>query len=795
MFGPTPVLAENALRVLERRYLIRDDDGRVVETPAEMFWRVAKAIASIDATYGSSDAEVQKTAERFYGAMANCEFTPNSPTMMNAGRPLGQLSACFVLPVGDSMEEIFESIKNAALIHKSGGGTGFAFSRLRPRNSVVASTSGVASGPVSFMKVFNAATEAVKQGGTRRGANMGILRIDHPDIEEFVACKDDLTQVTNFNISVAVTDEFMTAVERGTQYALYDPRTRKPYERDGVVQTLDARKIFATVVEHAWRTGEPGVIFIDRVNQGNPTRGHEEIEATNPCGEQPLPPYDSCNLASINLGKVVKDDLPPHYDRRRPAEGIDWDKLTELVHLGVHFLDNVIDANRYPIPEIERQSHDNRRIGLGVMGWADMLARLGVRYDSETAFDLGDQVMAHIDSEARLCSSDLATKRGKFPNWDKSIYAEEGVSMRNTTVTTVAPTGTISIIAGCSSGIEPYYSVSFVRNVMEGTRLVDVNPLFEKIAKQRSFYSGELMERIANANSIQDFDEIPEDVRDVFRTSADVSADSHIRMQAAFQKHVDSAVSKTINMPQSATREDVQTAYWQAYRLACKGVTIYRDGSRPGQVLSTGATPESARASNQIGAFDTAGVRTFMEDTPETSPVEVMPEPRPEPKAKPRSPQPQQMSNGIHPVDRPDRMVGFTEKIKTGYGNLYVTINMFDGKPFEVFASIGKSGYSTMADTEAICRLISLALRSGISVRQIVKQLQGIGGSQPVFERRGVVSSIPDAIAKVLNDNFGNGTKIKRRPDIAQEHCPDCGGMLEHEEGCVLCRGCGYSQC
>ncbi|GAB4328169.1 MAG: vitamin B12-dependent ribonucleotide reductase [Candidatus Zixiibacteriota bacterium] len=794
MSEKTPVLPQNAIRVLERRYLMKDADGRVAETPAELFRRVAYAIAAADANYGATDADIENTALEFYHAMVDREFMPNSPTLMNAGRPLGQLSACFVLPVGDSMEEIFESIKNAALIHKSGGGTGFAFSRLRPSNSQVASTSGVASGPVSFMKVFNAATEAVKQGGTRRGANMGILRVDHPDIEEFISCKSDLSQVTNFNISVAVTDAFMNAVESGTDYDLIDPRTRKPYEINGQVQRLNARKIFSSIVEHAWATGEPGVVFIDRINRENPTNRAEEIEATNPCGEQPLPPYDSCNLASINLGTVVKRDLPNTYDRRNPADGVDWEKLSRLVKLGVHFLDNVIDVNKYPIPEIAEQTRKNRRIGLGVMGWADMLAMLGVRYDSEEAFELGEKVMEHINSQARMYSSELGAKRGKFPNWDKSIFEEQGEVMRNSTVTTVAPTGTISIIAGCSSGIEPYFAISFVRNVMEGTRLVDVNPIFEAIAKERGFYSPELMERIANSNSIQDFDEIPEDVREVFVTTADISAESHIRMQSVFQKHCDSAVSKTINLPHGATQDDVQTAYWLAYRQGCKGVTIYRDGSRPGQVLSTGATPETARSSNAIGAFEKKQTPApKMESTPvvaKTAPATV---------AKPTQDYPVQpatsKTNGIEPLDRPEILEGFTEKVKTGYGNLYVTVNTQNGRPFEVFASIGKSGYSTMADTEAICRLISLALRSHISVRQIVKQLQGIGGSQPVFEKGGVISSIPDAIAKVLNDHFGNGDRLHKAPDIAREHCPDCGGMLEHEEGCVLCRGCGYSQC
>jgi ribonucleoside-diphosphate reductase alpha chain len=496
-------LTENAIKVLERRYLIKDDEGKTVETPVELFRRVARHIAKAEYRYGAEEAEVKRVEARYYTAIANQEFMPNSPTLMNAGRPLGQLSACFVLPVGDSMEEIFETIKHAALIHKSGGGTGFAFSRLRPRNSVVASTSGVASGPVSFMKVFNSATEAVKQGGTRRGANMGILRVDHPDIMEFISCKDDLTQVTNFNISVALTDEFMRALEENREYDLINPRTNKTYDLDGQPQRLEARKVFDEIVRHAWLTGEPGIIFLDRMNEKNPTNKVEQIEATNPCGEQPLPPYDSCNLASINLGRMVLDPLPDNYSPREPEKGVDWEKLLDIVKMGVNFLDNVIDMNKYPIPEIEQQTHANRRIGLGVMGWADMLVKLEVPYNSEEAFALGEKVMEYINNNGRIHSSELAKTRGKFPNWKDSVYADEGVSMRNATITTIAPTGTISIIAGCSSGIEPFFAVSFVRNVMDNTKLIDVNPLFEKIAKKRGFYSAELMEKIAEANSIQ----------------------------------------------------------------------------------------------------------------------------------------------------------------------------------------------------------------------------------------------------------------------------------------------------
>ena len=748
-------LSENALKVLERRYLIKDDDGKVVETPAELFRRVAKHIATAEFKYGADDKAVQMVQERYFNAMVNQEFMPNSPTLMNSGRPLGQLSACFVLPVGDSMEEIFETIKHAALIHKSGGGTGFAFSRLRPRNSVVASTSGVASGPVSFMKVFNSATEAVKQGGTRRGANMGILRVDHPDIMEFISCKDDLTQVTNFNISVALTDEFMRAVEENREYDLINPLTGKVNILDGKPHRLNAVKVFDEIVKHAWMTGEPGIIFIDRMNQANPTNKVEEIEATNPCGEQPLPPYDSCNLASINLGKMVLDPLPNDYSHKDPSKGVDWDKLLNITKMGVNFLDNVIDMNKYPIPEIAQQTHSNRRIGLGVMGWADMLVKLKVPYNSDTAQQLGEKVMEYINTNGRIHSSELAKTRGKFPKWKDSIYGDEGVSMRNATISTIAPTGTISIIAGCSSGIEPFFAISYVRNVMDNTKLVEVNPLFEKIAREREFYSPELMEKIAESNSLKDFVEIPEDIKRIFVTAADVKPEDHIRMQSVFQKNCDSSVSKTINLPNEASEDDVRTAYWQAYKGGCKGVTIYRDGSRSNQVLSTGATPKEI----QEGAVD------------EATPLKK-----------------------VMPKERPSTLDGLTEKIVTGYGNLYVTINKFGKQPFEIFAQIGKSGFSTMADTEAICRLISLGLRSGINVDDIIDQLVGIGGASPIYQEGEMVMSIPDAIAKVLKKHFGNGhRKIDR--DVNLEACPDCGGRIRHESGCFVCPDCGFSKC
>jgi len=734
-------LTANSIKVLERRYLKKDTDGKVEETPEELFWRVAEVIASADKNYGATESEIKNNTEEFYEMMANLEFMPNSPTLMNAGRPLGQLSACFVIPIEDTMESIFTAVKDTALIHKSGGGTGFSFSRLRPKNSPVASTSGVASGPISFMKVINSATEAVKQGGTRRGANMGILRVDHPDILEFVCSKDDLKELTNFNISVAVTGEFMKAVKKDKYYDLIDPRTGKEYYTDGKPARYKAKEIFNLIVEHAWRTGEPGMMFLDKMNQSNPITKVGLYESTNPCGEQPLLPYESCNLGSVNLSMMLKSS-------GKGTMEVDWDKLEDTVKKAVHFLDNVIDANNHPLQEIKENTEANRKIGLGVMGWADMLVQLRIPYNSDQAVKLAEQVMGFIHQKSHQTSSQLAKERGSFPNWDRSVYYEKKMPMRNSTVTTIAPAGTISIIAGCSSGIEPLFAISYIRTVMDNTKLVEVNPFFEKEAKERGFYSKKLMEKIAQKGSIRDpdFIEIPKDVRKVFVVSHDIAPEWHVRMQGAFQKYTDNAVSKTINLPNQATVGDVETAYRLAYELGCKGVTIYRDGSREAQVLSTKKEKEKEEEK-------------------------------------------------IAPMDRPASLTGITDKIKTGYGNLYVTINSLNGKPFEVFAQIGKSGYSTMADTEAICRLISLALRSGISVEKTIEQLIGIGGASPIFQEGGLVMSIPDAIAKVLNKHFGK-IKIKNSlKDIYLEYCPDCGGKLEHDSGCLVCRLCGFSKC
>jgi ribonucleoside-diphosphate reductase alpha chain len=749
-------LSENSLKVLQRRYLKKDDRGQITESPSELFRRVARAIAEPDRKFGASTEEIKDVEDRFYAMMRSFDFMPNSPTLMNAGRPLGQLSACFVLPIEDSMESIFDAVKHTALIHKSGGGTGFAFSRLRPRNSMVASTSGVASGPISFMRVINAATEAVKQGGTRRGANMGILRVDHPDILDFISCKANLSELTNFNISVAVTDTFMRAVEEKGRYELIDPRTGSVYMKDGKPVCLDARTVFNNIIKQAHATGEPGLMFIDRMNEGNPVSRVGLYESTNPCGEQPLLPYESCNLGSINLSKMVRAVVDLDSPRELYRYEVDWEKLERTVRLTVHFLDNVIEANKYPLPEIDFHTKENRKIGLGIMGWADMLILLGIRYNSDEALNMADKVASYIKQIGHDESRRLGERRGVFPLWSKSVYYEggEGPRMRNSTVTTIAPTGTISIIAGCSSGIEPLFAISYIRTVMDKTKMVEVNPIFEKVAKARNFYSTQLMEKIAETNSISDCEEIPEEVRRVFVTTHDVSPEWHVRMQAAFQKHTDNAVSKTINLPNGATDKDVEQAYMLAFKLGCKGITIYRDGSRAEQVLSTKATKD-----------------------PQASPADQLPD-------KTRQ-----------VMERPQVLHGFTEKIKTGYGNLYVTVNTIDGFPFEVFAQIGKSGYSTMADTEAICRLISLAFRSGVPVGKVIEQLKGIGGSSPVFGDGGLISSIPDAIAHVLNNHFGNGMKIHKELDISEEFCPDCGHRIEHDSGCVVCRSCGYSRC
>ncbi len=731
-----PVLSGNAKTVLERRYLKKDPKGKVIESPEKMFRRVARHIAKAEKHYGSAE-RIEEIEEAFYDLMTEFRFLPNSPTLMNAGRRLGQLAACFVLPIEDSMEGIFTSLHNSALIHKSGGGTGFSFSRLRPKDSRVGTTGGVASGPVSFMKIFNTATEQVKQGGTRRGANMAILRVDHPDILEFIHCKKEDGTLNNFNISVGVTDAFMQAAAEGRDYALIDPR-------DGsVAGELDALEVYTTLVEQAWDNGDPGIIFLDRLNQDNPTPELGAIESTNPCGEQPLLPNEACNLGSVNLAKFVIDE--------GGSPVIDYDELRETVQLAVRFLDNTIDRSRYPLPEIDAMVKGNRKIGLGVMGFADMLYQLGVPYNSEQALKTAEAVMGTIQKAAREASRKLAAERGAFPNCDRSIYKNHPDGpLRNATTTTIAPTGTLSIIAGCSSGIEPLFALSFVRTVMDNDRLMEVNPHFAAAALEAGFYSDDLMSEIAARGSIHGMDNIPPEIRKIYVTAHDVSPEWHIRMQAAFQKYTDNAVSKTVNLPRDATVDDVRKIYDLAHDLQCKGVTIYRDGSKENQVLSF----------------------NHMEDP---------------------------QSRFLRAVkERPETLEGFTTKMKTGMGHLYVTVTEYEGRPFEVFATIGKSGRSTAAKAEAVGRLVSLALRAGVKVADIVKQLKGIGGEYPVFQPGGLVLSIPDAIARILEKRYMTDKKTTVdgfAHSLLGETCPECSQTISFEEGCMTCHFCGFTKC
>ncbi len=740
-------LTENAITVLERRYLKKNPEGKVIETPKQMFWRVARNIARADLLYNPM-ADEQAVTKQLFFLMTSGQFMPNSPTLMNAGRELQQLSACFVLEIEDTMESIFEALKNTALIHKSGGGTGFSFSKLRPKDDVVLSTRGVSSGPISFMEVFNAATEAVKQGGTRRGANMAILRVDHPDILDFITCKRDNRAITNFNISVGITEDFMEAVEADREFDLINPRTNKK------TSSLRAKDVYDLIVEMAWTNGEPGIVFLDRLNAGNPTPALGTIESTNPCGEQPLLPYESCNLGSINLSEMVVDGE------------IDYKKFRTAITVAVHFLDNVIDMNNYPLDKIKEMTKGNRKIGLGVMGFADMLIKLGVPYNSQDAVDIGERIMGFLEAESKRASVELAEDRGAFPNFEKSIYKGKK-EIRNATTTTIAPTGTISIIGGCSSGIEPLFAVAFKRKVLDGDELIEVNPLFKERAEKEGFYSPELMQRIAEKGTLAEVEGVPDHIKQLFVTAHDISPEWHIKMQAAFQKHTDNAVSKTVNFRHDATEEDIDEVYQLAYELGCKGVTVYRDASRDEQVLSTGATVKAIEG----------------------------------------------RMAGLMPRARPSVTKGSTMKLKTGCGTLYVTINEDEHGICEVFSQMGKSGGCAASQSEAVSRLISLALRSGVEVEPIIKQLKGIRCPAPLLGKGGLILSCPDAIGRALENYLARKKSEELGEPISEATtldkfvesplqftnvvgaCPDCGGPLIHEGGCNVCRSCGYSKC
>ncbi len=687
--------SENALKILRARYFKKNADGELTETkPSDLFKRVSKYIAKAE----KSEDERKIWEEKFYNSMMSRDFMPNSPTLTGADRGMC-LSACFVLPIEDSLEKIFETVKNAALVHKEGGGTGFDFSLIRPQGSFVKKTQGIASGPVSFLKVIDAGTEAVKQGGTRRGANMGVLRVDHPDIKEFITMKDDGKTALNFNISVAITNDFIEAVKNKTTYDLIDPKDNE------VVGKMDAAEIIELIVDSAWRTGDPGLIFIDKVNELNPTRMQGPIRATNPCGEQPLHDYESCNLGSINVSNFFSSDKEDMFD---------WERFTEIIQMGIRFLDDVIDMNKYPLKEIDKIAKSNRRIGLGVMGFADLLIKKGIRYDSDEALEFGRKIVTFLRSEAENTSRGLAKERGSFPNIDQSIY--KGKQMRNATVLTIAPTGTISRIAGCSSSIEPVFAFKIISKILD-SEIKDFHPLYQKWEKEHG----------------------DEEVPDYFVSASEISPDNHIKMQEVFQLSVDSAVSKTINFSNNATREDIANAYMMAFDLGVKGITVYRDGCRATQVLNhmdIGANPE--------------------------------------------------------PMGRPDSLPSMTHKVSTGLGRLYITISHFNHKPFEVFCSIGKSGYSTMADAEAIGRLASLALRSGISAEEVVSQLKGIGGSEPTFHNGALIQSIPDAIAQALEKHIGE--VITNNQDMNSITCPMCGASLPDEK-CPTCPNCAWTKC
>jgi len=767
-------LSENALVVLERRYLAKDESGRPIETPEEMFRRVARNIAQAERLYQPLEdpGRLALWEERFYQLMARLEFLPNSPTLMNAGRELQQLAACFVIPVGDSIEEIFEAIKETAIIHKTGGGTGFSFSRLRPAGDRVRTTMGVASRPVSFLKVFDAATEAIKQGGTRRGANMGILDVTHPDIEQFITLKRDGRTLTNFNISVAVTDEFMRAVEEDREYELINPRTGRPVGR------RSARRIFDLIVDSAWLCGDPGLVFLDRINADNPTPHLGRIEATNPCGEQPLLPHESCTLGSINLARFVRSD------GARPR--VDWQRLAEVIPICVRFLDDVIDMNRYPVPRIEEATKRTRKIGLGIMGWHDLLLQLRIPYDSEEALALAEELMRFLQDKANEASLALAEERGPYPAWEGSRHYPER-PYRNATRTTIAPTGTISIIAGCSSGIEPLFSLAFYRHhyldphdPSKLTRLREVNSYFVQVAREEGFYSDELLDYLAAGGRLAERPEVPDWAKRLFVTAHEISPEWHVRVQAAFQRYTDNAVSKTINFPYQATREEVARAYWLAYREGCKGITIYREGSRELSVLS----------------HATANLRGPEQETSESA-REIAGTP-----ARPRP----------YRERLPDERRSITHKFQVGGQEGYITVGLYeDGRPGEIFIKMAKEGSTVSGLMDTVALLTSVALQYGVPLEDLTRKLRNTR-----FEPYGPTNnpnipwatSVIDYIFRWLELRFVPGARQRPSSQAGEPlnlavspdeqtgmTCPECGALLVFQEGCLVCRSCGYTQC
>ena len=758
--------SEQGIKVLKERYLDKNSEGEIIETPDELVWRVAFIIASAEARFGASIEEITETAKSFYKLMGSRKFLPNSPTLMNAGKNNGlQYSGCFVLPVPDSLEGIFDAIKYQAIIHQSGGGTGFSFSRLRQRGSMVKRSRGVASGPISFMRVFNEATQQIKQGGTRRGANMGILRVDHPDVREFITCKLD-GGLANFNISVAATDKFMKALAKGEKYDLVEPHSGE------VIGQEDAREIFDLICDCAWRSGDPGMIFIDRVNAGpaNPVPSLGPVESTNPCGEQPLYPFDACNLGSIFLNYFVKEE--------KGKQQVDWEELKKTAGEAVRFLDDVIEINPYPLKQVWDTVRSIRRVGLGIGGWADMLYLLGVPYNSEEALKLAEKVMKTINDAAHESSQELAKVRGAFPLFKESIY-KDGEPMRNAAITTIAPTGTIGIIANTSGGCEPVFALAYKHMVKDESlnrEMFFSDPAFTEVAKREGFWSEELMSRVAETGSVHGVAEVPEEWQKILVTAHEISPEWHVRMQAAWQKNLDNAVSKTINLPNEAVVDDVAKAYLSAYELGCMGITIYRDGCKEWQVLNVGTKKEEKKVE---GVIEAAEMRI-----------------------------------------RPSKLQGNTYKVQTPVGTAFVVINADEsGNPFEVFINVGKAGSHVMADAEAMGRLISLSLRvpstypAKAVAEAIVDQLSGIGGADSVGFGNNRVRSLADGVAKVLREYVrldGNMSEnvIEEEPELLATQqelplrmkkgdlCPECGqASLVLEEGCQKCYSCGASKC
>ncbi len=838
-------ITDNALAVLRQRYFLKDAVDHPTEDVDEFFRRVAHGVVSVEAEKGwASPDETREFEDRAYEMLRGLRFLPNSPCLMNSGKPEGyaQLAACFVLPVEDSLRSIKQADYDAAIIHQSGGGTGFNFSKIRPRGDFVRGSGGVASGPVSFMSVIDYSCGEVKQGGTRRGANMGILNVDHPDILEFITCKNQDGKIANFNISVGVTDAFMNAVEAGEEYELINPRTGEVHvdPKTGEEKRLNARWLWNKLVESAWLNGEPGIIFLDRIKDTNPTPGVGVQDTTNPCGEQPLLPYEACVLGSIKLSAYVR------------GKHIDWEALGDDVHLSVRFLDDMVESSNFPIEAIEAiVKHGNRRVGLGIMGWADMLYMLGIAYDGEEAYKLAEEVMNFVNLQARNASEALAEKRGPFPNWEGSIWRQSGdAARRNATVTTIAPTGTIAMIADASGGVEPQFALVYWKNVMrdennKATSLRYLNNIFEEYARDNGFYGEDLIEAIeANHGSVRirtdtpqkaraALERIPEEARRTFITAHDVTPEAHIRMQAAFQKYTENAVSKTINFPNEAKPNDINEGYWLAYKLGCKGVTVYRDGSRAMQVMTTsaekddGAELEAASETHANGQHERAAQSNGHIEVAPRSQVAATPRPRPK------------------------TVSGTTTTVDTGCGDLFVTMNDDDdGHPFELFATLGKAGGCAAAQTEAIGRLISLALRSGVGVEQVHKQLRGITCHRPVGLGPNRILSCADAIARGISTKYleedgsykpyvdlqGEGTYTNGGPanegfetpahaaqsrqsprakvtavqgamfqqefvpvyESAQEQgaCVSCGSsQMYFSEGCVKCVVCGHSQC